>query len=116
MPQVVVQMLVPLGAVAFSMVVTVLAALRKGGPVIEPLRQAILRACQYAAVIGVLDLVSANEPALAAWATAAMYVIGLSELASGIAATGIGGIAPPAPPASGSGGSNAGSGTGTGGA
>lgn len=105
-------MLVPLGAVAFSLVVALLQAMKTGKAFIEPARQAVLRACQYAAVIGVLDLVSANEPALASWATGAMYVIGLSELAAGIAATGIGGLGVPKPPA----GTTSGNGTGTGGA
>jgi hypothetical protein len=77
-------------------VMTILGVLaKKKGGTLEAIRQAVLRASQYGAVIGVLYVVGHYDASLHQWAVGAAWVIGLTELAAGISAAGVPLVKPP---------------------
>lgn len=83
-------MVVPLAAVLFNLISTIIHYLRHKTPLLSPqIRDAALRGAQYAATIGILEVVGRFEPALRSWAQGAMYVLALAEIGSGIATSGI---------------------------
>lgn len=99
MTGVVTVMIIPLAAVAFNLIITVLGALKTPAPrpkFFAEVRGAVVRASQYGAVIGMLFIAGHYDASLHGWAVGAAWVIGLAELAAGLTGAGLPpGVTPP---------------------
>jgi uncharacterized membrane protein len=88
-------LMIALSATAFNLVVTLLRSAGARAQFVHTLHVAVVRAAQYAAVIGVLEVIAHYDASLAGWADGAMGVIALTELVAGLAASDTGVQPPP---------------------
>lgn len=86
--------IVALAAVGFNLIVTLLKSATARQQFVATLHASVIRAAQYLAVIGVLEVIAHYDAALAGWANGAMGIIALTELVAGLAASDTG-IQPP---------------------